>query len=802
MSASVRRIGMAAVAAAGMALWVSGADAFFPIGGFDSLGVLRYAKWPLSEFDTNNDGEVSAGEGLEILIEGGKSGFTNDEIAIVREAFQVWQDVPSSYVSFRTAGVVQDPLLSGLQPDFRSVVSLQLTAADDTGEDVVPDPAAVIITEVAFPVLGLTSTFYTVDDEILVVAGQSYQVSAGTLLDVDIHINGTAVRPGLVGMEPAYELKGVLVHEIGHLLGLDHTPLNNVRAERTSPDTDYVELVENEVFWLTGVDGIGRFIGATPTMFPVYFSVQRTGQQRRYAGTSDLAPDDISGISYLYPRGSQSNYFTIQHEARSHTRAGTGLPSVPLPGGHIVAWADVDNDPSTARIPLFSTMAGLYRKTSYPQLEGWFDLIGLWKQIEVPATAGTLFNPSYSLSLSPINGVDFDRQAPEGYIVESFDSIQAPGGLSVIQRSSSTYVTAFPSEVFHEVANVVDVSQKDAGTPVVWSFEANTPISQDTGRTLAQILPNNRPMFGDPNDVCPLNVIDSGGTSTTTTATIGSQTLRSFRDTVLLRSAVGMALVDAYYRAAPMVARFLIRHVWAFDLFRACAHFAYWVMSNAMTIFGGIGAAGVAAWGWRRYRRVRSLAAGLILAVVLGYALSAGADIAFVTTPQMAAAADHIVIGKVVSAESRWGRAGRIYTDVVLEVEESAKGNANKASYLSFSVLGGRVGGVIMRVSEMPIFKADEEVLLYLREGYSSELIVYGGVRGKQTIVNDGGKKYVIADREDTKLAMALDAKAMAEKNGEDGSSEDKAQENGRIPVDKYLAYLRSLVRDQKRQTP
>jgi hypothetical protein len=50
---------------------------------------------------------------------------------------------------------------------------------------------------------------------------------------------------------------------------------------------------------------------------------------------------------------------------------------------------------------------GLYEPLINKQLQGKFNLIGLWKKMEVPGKEGELFAPSYTLSLSPLNGTGF-----------------------------------------------------------------------------------------------------------------------------------------------------------------------------------------------------------------------------------------------------------------------------------------------------------------------------------------------------------------------------------------------------------
>lgn len=799
MSANVRRITLAAGCVFLTLLLAPVADAFFPDGGFNQFNQLRYVVWPVQEFDTNNDGKITTGEGLEIFIEGGKSGYTPEEIQVVKDSFQVWQDVPTSYASFRFAGIVQDPIFVATEasPDFLSVIALQVTETDDTGEEVEPDPSDVLVPGLDFPVLGLTLPLYTIEDEILVVSGEAYTISAGTLIDVDIVINAAGVRPGIEGGDALYDLKSILVHEIGHLLGMSHTPLNNLREVFDTEDAETsIDLVENEVFWYSGASGEGKYIGATPTMFPVYFSVEKDSGYR-VGGTQDLAPDDISGISFLYPRGSQSNFFSIKAEARTQTREGMGLPSIPIPGGHVVAWVDTDDNPDTARVPLFSTMTALYEPVTDLQMEGYFELFGIWKQIEVPGASGTLFNPSYTLTFNPLNGTGYDRQAPvTPYEVADFDSIQGTQGRGAQQRDD--YITAFSSEVFHEVENVLDISNKDAGTPLVWSYEMNTVISADTQRTLPEMLPNRKPMFGDPNDVCPLNVISGSGTgsSTTTTAAL----LRQFRDNMLLQTAVGTAVVDLYYQMSPVLARYLIGHEAAFKGARALGHGVDWALAHLLYIFGAVMtlffAGGLA---WRRYRKV--FVAGAVLLLALGWANDAFSDIAHVTTPEMAAGADDIITGTVTSVESRWTRGGRIYTDVIVEVQDTAKGNLNKSSNISLSVIGGRVGGFVYQPSEMPTFSKDEQVLLYLRRLANDRLVLYGGARGKFVVVTDEktGKACVQGDSIVVKQALIEDKKDMAEDSAKDNAAAET--QDGLIPLDVYMEYLRKVVR-KKENTP
>ncbi|HOL19459.1 MAG TPA: hypothetical protein PK813_04365 [Candidatus Hydrogenedens sp.] len=788
--------------------------AFFPSGGFDAFNVLRLARWPFYEFDTNNDGKILTGEGIGIYIEEGKRGFTDEEIEKVKEALKVWEDVPTSYACFRIAGYYQDPL-SLTTPDALPTISLYVTSADDTGEDVEPDEETV---DVGGGILSVTLTLFSATDTVYEHNGQVFPISAGTIIDRDIVVSATAHRYNpQSGEEPLADLKGTLVHEIGHFLGLDHTPLNNLRAIYLN-DTDELPsyLIENPVVWMTMPNGRAQFVGATPTMFPIYFEVETINGERE-DGAKDLAPDDISGISWLYPRGAQENFFDINHEARSKTRRGTGIPSIPLPGGHVVAWADVDNSPDTPRVPLFSTMVGLYEPLINKQLQGKFSLIGLWKTLEVPGRDGELFTPSYTLTLSALNGTGLNRQAPEGITPSDIDSLQGPNSYSTTTRTDTDYQTSFISEVFHEEENVLDVSNNNIGTPLVWSFTKNTVISSTTGKTLSRMRTHRKPMFGDPNDVCPLNVIEvnTGGAQTTTTTPTGTEgggtttgtttgsisllkDVRSFRDHYLMNSEAGVAVVDIYYSLAPAISKVLInselaRRIFTKTVYSIFGAFHYGIWRYVLGLL-------VIAILLRRIRFMRVKRANtktiivILLSLSIGLALNAHGRIAFMNTAELVEKSDAVVAGKIVSMNSYMTGNLRIYTDVELKISESIKGSLNIDSSVIFTIPGGKVNGYVMTCSEMPEFKVDEEVVVYLRElPKSKKWTLYAGTRSVTTVSENPitGKLYVKPYSEYDGVFYIEDKTAI---NKSKSSTQSPDESNQYILFDDYISYLKDLA--------
>lgn len=818
----------AAIAAATALLAAPAAHAFLPSGGFDSFDTLRFRTFPLAEFDANGNGQVEPNEGLEFFVEGGPRGFTTQEINQLLNAMQVWEDVPTSYASFRPIRVTEDIVdLTSLFPDRISSITLQVGPDDIIQEGQEPDT----VDDVTEGLVGISITSYTLDDTLVENRGQQEIIPAGTILDADIIINAnvhrrTPTRPDVV------ELEATAVALLGLHLGLSLTPLNNLREVNITGGEEFDGLVESEVMGLTGPSGVQRRIGVTPTMFPSYFQTDdfETGTFR--GGWADLAPDDISAVSWLYPRGSQARYFDIEQEARSNARAGSNLPSTPISGGHVVAWADVDNDPSTPRVPVFNTLSGLYINPKDEALWGRFQMIGLWKQMEIPGTNGVLFNPSYTLSLNALNGTGLARQAPgEGFIgstADFFDSISGTAsGLTVIGGAGGTkeYDTNFISEVFQEIENVTDVSNKDAGTPLIWDFARNTVVSADTGKTLAQMLPLARPMFGDANDVCPLNVISGTGTGTGTDgggtptlpvgrisvsggpggdggfgggATGASSALRHFRDNVLLNSAPGMLLVNAYYTAAPYAARFLLATTEAIPVARTVVETASWMAAHAKAIAALLALALVGGWLWRRRR---AAAASLLLLAAVGLVLPADAQIIYRTNQQMVNEADLVVRGVILTENARWSGGGRIYTDHTLSITDIVKAPqprpegedpipaVTEGGTLAFTVLGGQIDTVVMVAKPIPTFDVDDEVILYFVYK-NDKWIVLNGERGKAEVQTKDGNKVVVGGSITSGMALNEAAKEIP------GAVEaDEAGEHGaEIPVEDYLAYLRSLA--------
>ncbi len=90
-----------------------------------------------------------------------------------------------------------------------------------------------------------------------------------------------------------------------------------------------------------------------------------------------------------------------------------------------------------------------------------------------------------------------------------------------------------------------------------------------------------------------------------------------------------------------------------------------------------------------------------------------------------------IVVGKINSIESEWNKEKtRIYSRISVSVDTFVKGQP-AGDVVSFMQPGGEVGKVGEIYSDIPRFRKNENVLLFLEKDKSNNLRVTGGMDGK-----------------------------------------------------------------------
>lgn len=137
----------------------------------------------------------------------------------------------------------------------------------------------------------------------------------------------------------------------------------------------------------------------------------------------------------------------------------------------------------------------------------------------------------------------------------------------------------------------------------------------------------------------------------------------------------------------------------------------------------------------------------VILVVFLAVTLSPSvfAQLQTMSTQQLTEQSSAVLLGTCEQTESYWSEGNsKIFTRVRVHGEQYLKGNLG--SEAEITIPGGRIGNTIYEVTDMPVFRQGEQVLVFLWNHPSGKQLVIGGAQGKFSIEVDKatGKKVAV----------------------------------------------------------
>ena len=178
------------------------------------------------------------------------------------------------------------------------------------------------------------------------------------------------------------------------------------------------------------------------------------------------------------------------------------------------------------------------------------------------------------------------------------------------------------------------------------------------------------------------------------------------------------------------------------------------------------------------YKRLLFPVTGLIVCLLIAHHATS-LTVEKITLEELTTQSDLIVHGYVLSSMSQWEQSN-IYTYSTIRVEQSLKGSFRET--VTVKQLGGRVGDITAEVAGTPELRANDEVILFLRE-WNGDYWIHSIALGKFSVVRDGGVPLTISDLNNVGLIDPVTRQEITDVPGK----------FNKIPLDTFLNEVRSL---------
>jgi hypothetical protein len=363
--------------------------------------------------------------------------------SLVQQAFQVWQDVPTASINFSKAGSLSKDVTA----------SNILSVLNQLSDCAVAFPADSVAKDRTIVYDADGSAIKAMGDDPTMILGEASPVCFTSDGTNNFYQRGFAIlngKPLTSGQATRADLEATMVHELGHLIGLDHSQINlNCLTDFSCPADD-----------LAGV----------PIMFPVAVTGTRT----------TLSTYDVAGVSVLYPETVNKSPTQVAFNTMGRIQGRVLFSDGPTPAQGFNVIARQVDDPSTPtvnesrRIAVSNVSGFLFTEDAGnsavpdsltenpfgsrdPSLIGFFDIPGLPVDngkkytLEVEAIHNSDPNPFVGgSSVGPIGNVGF-----QFLLVAPCSPVILSGTTTTCDPTQKTHLQPQAGQILNTGTNVV-----------------------------------------------------------------------------------------------------------------------------------------------------------------------------------------------------------------------------------------------------------------------------------------------------------------------------------------------------------